>query len=73
MLSLVQNLVPPAGVYNLGTHRTTVKRNQIAKVIYALRILKQIHFVLHKGATQARMAQTYLIHCVCQLKKNTIK
>lgn len=41
MLSLVQNLVPPAGVYNLGTHRDTVKRNQIATTNYALRILNR--------------------------------
>ena len=44
MLSLVQNLVPPAGVYNLGTHRATVKRKQIARIIYA-----QIHLSFSKG------------------------
>ena len=49
MLSLVQNLEPPAGVYNLGTHRATVKKNQIATIIYALKILNRFTSLSVRG------------------------
>ena len=62
MLSLVQNLVPPAGVYSLGTHRATVKRKQIESIIYALRILNR--FI----SPSVRVAPMYIIQCVYQLK-----